>query len=1342
MDPAASRSLPKRSLSPLRLRMALCCLKPGSKLRGDSSSTVPPISLTSPQNRARLHNQFIKQTSEELSFSQEVLQQWGFPGIPFSQYRFDQIYNTKEFITVHEFKARKAPKLKSWLPPSIMELPSLPTLPPSSSRSAKIPKKHKLRKLPKKLASPSDTSALSSTSPVSEILDSQTTILSSAAEWGLEQRETWLRPSEKETRGWENLMLKKLNKRTARWILNKLPPRPGVPPSKWQSFLKHQYDWSHIRDELSSASDLELLAQLEAEEMAEYEGGMETISAVQEEKKPELLLPVYFRIPSYIPPKKRPEIMAGYNKTVDDIISECNLFRSRLSEPPRQMTSRAGEYAYSTDNAFEQDIYFDLVQIIHQKDVENEILLENQHRYYKHLPKVFPKSPEEWNHEQRPLKFPRPKKGAFRWTSLPTPAKELMLTDENTVSTKIRRGKKEVITKLEEDVPWETKILRNILQDWKTAWIIPTQWKDATVEGLVRNLKSVQDWNRTQAIITCATAALERPRFQETLEDNEEEKVEEPPVEEVPKELQPLLKEALMDRKFGVRVAAALFYYSIQAHNHQAQEIMQDALRQGNDADSWAAAQCLALDGIASFPVIKRILRQLFRKKDKETEEQACILLSHLSDKTTLIHTLLAVELNSCQWQVRIVACRALSRITGRSVNKDLKYKLVQLMWNDWNLEVRQAAAQALGQMKLGKEVHDKIWTMLGEGNSQDRVEALSLIGWLKLMTAKLLPGFLNCFSDDFMAVRREACLAAASLRIKDRMVFDCLLKLVQGDPYWKIKAFAIKALGNIGYVNPQLTDLLLWALHYEEEPGVRLEACRSITALKIKDDKVRDTFLDVLLLESHEAVLMELSEAIKNLDFQDEGNQEMLQKIKKRIVQLSKKNLISDQIMKIEEIANNLRQETKYIFLSRPRKDKPSEELVDFFKDAFKCKFPRESHIYYLKASPASQRAGSPCTLRALSFSDTTGGRQSWRKPLALWSATASTGAYCARRLQNEGFNVIVVRGKTLGAWWNSTCHTTAEKACGHKRRKEQPSRYSDQAMAGRALPGGFSVSRWPFRFSFSAAPENDCSTSLSSPCAFGVRTRSGSTVSLLIFSFLAPRLGFSAAPEVASTFSPLCVVRARTRSGDSTASLSSSTATVGGFLGEPFNFSATLGAGDAGSTSLSSPEQAVGDGALSGSALRAEGSEELQPRVPRPVSRHFAFLAAVWSSGFLFMDDTGGLLQAVYSQSRHTCAVHVVDSLKKKKEKIGLLLFRLGFRPRSWEGSTGSAAVTYNGGLGRDLPRRLTGPKPNPFTKSFAFDQKIPGRLTLNKRLKTIREKRVAKGPFAYSRNIPKTE
>jgi len=99
-----------------------------------------------------------------------------------------------------------------------------------------------------------------------------------------------------------------------------------------------------------------------------------------------------------------------------------------------------------------------------------------------------------------------------------------------------------------------------------------------------------------------------------------------------------------------------------------------------------------------------------------------------------------------------------------------MKHKLIQMMLSDWNKEVRHAAAQALGRMSFGKEVYNTIRVKLSQGNFQERVEALSLIGGLKVMTVRLLPSFLSCFSDDFMAVRRAACLAAGALQIRDQM--------------------------------------------------------------------------------------------------------------------------------------------------------------------------------------------------------------------------------------------------------------------------------------------------------------------------------------------------------------------------------------------------------------------------------------------------------------------------------------------------------------------------------------------------------------------------------------------
>ncbi|XP_004399485.1 PREDICTED: HEAT repeat-containing protein 4 [Odobenus rosmarus divergens] len=571
--------------------------------------------------------------------------------------------------------------------------------------------------------------------------------------------------------------------------------------------------------------------------------------------------------------------MPGNNETAEDIKAKKNICQPPKQSHFRQVNRRAGKFAYSTDNTYEQEIYFDQVQIIHQIGGKTDhIFLENLNCYKKQLSKVFPETPERWTSQPVPEAPCRPVKGAPRWTALPTPVRNLLpQVGEEDVAIKTRRQKQQKES-LKEDVTWELVVLQRMLQEWKTAWALTVEWHHKTTEGLLQGLVDVHDDIRIQAIITCATAAVEWPRIATSQGDSDKETGKAPSVQDLPEVLQPALEAALCDKNANVRMAAALCQYAIQSHNPLAQDIMHSVLLKGNSVDSWAAAQCLALEGAATYPVIKRILQQLFSKKNDDTEYQSCMLLSHLSEKTTLIHTMLAVELNSYQWKDRIIACRVLSQVGG-NVSLDMKHKLIQMMLSDWNKEVRHAAAQALGRMSFGKEVYNTIRVKLSQGNFQERVEALSLIGGLKVMTARLLPSFLSCFSDDFMAVRRAACLAAGALQIRDKMDTANSILSDSGICCPLISA----ALGQIGQVSPQLTDLLLWAIHYEESPGVRLEACRSILALNLQGDRVRDTFLDALLLENHEAVLKEIHQAMKILNLENEGNQEILQKIKNR---------------------------------------------------------------------------------------------------------------------------------------------------------------------------------------------------------------------------------------------------------------------------------------------------------------------------------------------------------------------------------------------------------------------------------------------------------------------------
>ncbi|XP_036887151.1 HEAT repeat-containing protein 4 isoform X2 [Sturnira hondurensis] len=922
-----------------------------------SVSNLPPVFQFSPQHCAHLKNQYLKKAAANLTFSQEVVWQRGLPSVPYSQYSFDHLYNTDHII--------QPPHIRKARPEKPVSFKSLDSSGPSArvtSQAAKTKSSNNLKKKLKK-SKPASPDPETSCPVIHPCRDPERLSLLPSPDVNLEEREAWLLPHEKEVRAWEAIVLEKLNKRTARWIENKRPLRPGVSPNKWQSFLRQQYDWSHIRDELTSTSDLELLKQLEEEETADFEG-RSTILPTQEREESELLLSVYFRLPNYLPQLPKVETTSGHNKTAEDIDGKRGIWQPPDQSYFRQVNPRAGKFAYSTDNTFEQDIYFDKVQVVHQIGARrDQIFLENLNRYNKQLLKVFPESPERWTSQPVPEAPCRPVKGALCWTALPTPVKDLLPpVGEEDMSIKTRKLKTKAESP-EEDGAWKLAVLQRMLREWKTAWALVIEWRRKTVEGLLRSLVDRNNNTRIQAIATCATAALERPRTAISQGDpDKEETVKAPLIQDLPEVLKSALEAALCDKNVNVQMAAAICQYAMESHNPLAQDIMQTALLKGNSVDSWAAAQCLALEGAATYPVIKRILHQLFNKKNEDTEHQAYMLLSHLSGKSTLIHTILAVELNSRQWKDRIMACRALSRISG-TVCLDIKHKLIQLMWNDWNKEVRQAAAKALGRMSLGKEVHDIIRVKLCQGNSQERVEALSLIGGLKLMTAKLLPSFLNCFSDDFMAVRRAACLAAGALQIRNTMVLRCLLNLIQKDPYWKIKAFAIRALGQIGQVSPQLTDLLLWAVHYDSSPGVRLEACRSILALKLQGDRVRDTFLDVLLLENHDAVLKEVHQAMKILNLENEGNGELFQEIKNRIQTLNQKDLLTQKIFKIETVIKKVKAEAKHIYL-QPKEGQKPLKLHTFLQETFRDEVVvprRPSEFYDIESVIKSLRPPTP---------------------------------------------------------------------------------------------------------------------------------------------------------------------------------------------------------------------------------------------------------------------------------------------------------------------------------------------------------------------------------------------
>lgn len=95
---------------------------------------------------------------------------------------------------------------------------------------------------------------------------------------------------------------------------------------------------------------------------------------------------------------------------------------------------------------------------------------------------------------------------------MPTPAKDLLLqVGEEDLPTKTKKLKTQAESL--EAITWQLVVLRRMLQEWKTAWALIIEWHHATIEGLLQSLVDMHDDIRIQAIVTCATAALGRPRI-------------------------------------------------------------------------------------------------------------------------------------------------------------------------------------------------------------------------------------------------------------------------------------------------------------------------------------------------------------------------------------------------------------------------------------------------------------------------------------------------------------------------------------------------------------------------------------------------------------------------------------------------------------------------------------------------------------------------------------------------------------------------------------------------------------------------------------------------------------
>ncbi|TRY55401.1 hypothetical protein DNTS_034417, partial [Danionella cerebrum] len=307
------------------------------------------------------------------------------------------------------------------------------------------------------------------------------------------------------------------------------------------------------------------------------------------------------------------------------------------------------------------------------------------------------------------------------------------------------------------------------------------------------------------------------------------------------------LKRALIDGNSQVRLEAIITCASGAVNGLREELGPGKADPSETGADSLVAAQCLAIEGDTSQSVIQRLLSHHFLQHAPSDQEQSMALLSKISSKT------------------------------------DLSNKLIHLMWTDWSRAVRHAAARALSNLDNGREMHNELSTKLEEGPSVSRLEALIFISQLKIMTPKLLPSFLRCFTDDSEAVRKQACQTAESLLLSDQLVLDQLANLLQNDPLWEVKVEAINALGKMGWKVPDLQELLICAVHHEE-PRVQIAACEALSTSNIKNPQLEQFLQERYALESNKEVQRHIERLLKGHGYSLYGDQSQLNEIKLQV--------------------------------------------------------------------------------------------------------------------------------------------------------------------------------------------------------------------------------------------------------------------------------------------------------------------------------------------------------------------------------------------------------------------------------------------------------------------------
>ncbi|KAF6023258.1 HEATR4 [Bugula neritina] len=897
----------------------------------------------------------IQSVSAGLSFTEEVIKELAPFAVPYNEKSIYAAYDTSEFLSQTEKKLAVPPGRFNNYGPDRRHMSchfkkttpyKLKPIKREIMRKALEMHKQAVKKEEKKVADaskPDSTAQFFLTETAPSIGDDNGRSMDDASvDKSLEKKE-------EEKHEWDEYLLSILSRPTAQWIVTQKtdPADQRYKPLYDYMITKHGVPSSTelVRDNMADyEEEVSLKPQVEEPDRRPNTQSAKLLRRVHEMEEREELDTVpyadktnasFYRLPGGI--KKRIKIqekeMGALNTTATGIIVK----KQELPPPPKLrdfVDSRITENTvYETDNNFQRDWLTGNKQVYQAFGNEAEIVMENHNKYCKVQQVLYPREGGEWypdntTQDQKGVRSPnlvhKVNKGQKRWTGLPKPVEE----SETMVIAAIDDIEQSVNPSVEKFQPSEA--LSKIVDEWRSKWHLNMRFDDATPDDLIKDMEDIHPHVRIKAISTCARASNYKPP---PLEGIQLFSVQQAQKSNLPEKIFVALNCLLDDDHPKVRLAAAISLHVLHRPCEKAEKILRFNLQPDqNKADRWAAVQCLGFYGVTDSDVIGECVEQMMNNEDMIQYEKSCSLLSHISNNTSLVHSMLAEHLNDCSWRHRVMALKCLPKLHG-DINVDIQNKVMHIMWNDAHSDVRKAAAQSLGKCGYGRLVHDKMREILIEGTQIERAETLSKIGFLGIMTAKLMLPFMRAFRDEYVAVRKEACIAAGNLRIQDDDLISELLRLANRDPIWRIKALAIQALGKIGVVIPKIREALLWALRFEEEEGVRAEACHSIIELQLKDKEVLDILQNRMLVEESPVVQEELTVALELNGVSATEDMAMVAQIKAEVRKLSNRNDIYNSICVLEK-DEQLEENTKRMIYVPPTPKTPQQIEDDVAED------------------------------------------------------------------------------------------------------------------------------------------------------------------------------------------------------------------------------------------------------------------------------------------------------------------------------------------------------------------------------------------------------------------------